>query len=422
MASFDVKSLFTNIPLDQTIQLCVNKLYHGKRKVKGLLKRQCKELLILATKSSCFLFNNTYYCQVDGVAMGSPLGPTLANLFLCHHETTWLEDCPVQFKPVYYRRYVDDVLVLFKSKDHVKKFLRYANSKHPNIEFSYEEEEDNKLPFLDIEISRVNGNFVTSLYRKSTFSGVYLNFNSYLPREYKEGLLYTLLYRSYRISFNYLRLDEEIEKLKLIWQKNSFPLHFIDNCVYRFLNKLFIKRNKDKTQSDKKEVRISLPYLGVISIQLMKRLRDIYRTCYPELKLNVVFNSKRRFKSGFLFKDVIPKDISSLVIYKYKCGVCTDTYIGKTKRHFIVRAYEHLGISLRTNNSFTYNKNNATEVRRHIHDCGHDSSIDNFSIIGRASNDFHLRIKESLLIKKLKPSLNVTLDTMPLKLLIINYL
>ena len=153
-----------------------------------------------------------------------------------------------------------------------------------------------------------------------------------------------------------------------------------------------------------------------IPLQLMKRLRDIYRSCYPQIKLNIVFNSKHRLKSGFLFKDVIPKDINSLILYKYSCGVCTDTYVGKTKRHFIVRAFEHLGISLRTNKSFSYQRNNTTEVRKHIHDCGHVSSFDNFEIIGQAGNDFHLRIKESLLIKKWKPSLNIALDTMPLYL------
>ena len=76
MVSFDVESLFTNIPLDETIDICVERLYHRKKKVKGLLKRHFKELLTLATKSSCFLFNGVYYSQTDGVAMGSPLGPT----------------------------------------------------------------------------------------------------------------------------------------------------------------------------------------------------------------------------------------------------------------------------------------------------------------------------------------------------------
>ena len=60
-------------------------------------------------------FNGTYYEQVDGVAMGSPLGPTLANIFLCHWEEIWLEKCPLKFKPLYYKRYMDDTFLLFSS-------------------------------------------------------------------------------------------------------------------------------------------------------------------------------------------------------------------------------------------------------------------------------------------------------------------
>jgi hypothetical protein len=180
MVSFDVESLFTNIPLDETIDICVDRVYHRKKKVKGLLKRHFKQLLTHATKSSCFLFNGTYYCQIDGVAMGSPLGPTLANLFLAYHEEKWLNDCPVQFKPKFFRRYVDDVFLLFDNRDQVKKFLKYMNSRHRNIRFTYEEEQNDALAFLDIKITRSPEGFTTSVYRKKTFSGVYLNFGSFL--------------------------------------------------------------------------------------------------------------------------------------------------------------------------------------------------------------------------------------------------
>ena len=196
MVSFDVESLFTNIPLDETINICTDRVYHRKKKVKGLLKRHFKQLLTYATKSSCFLFNGTYYCQIDGVAMGSPLGPTLANLFLAYHEEKWLNDCPVQFKPKFFRRYVDDVFLLFDNRDQVKKFLRYMNSRHRNIRFTYEEEQNDTLAFLDIKITRSPEGFTTSVYRKKTFSGVYLNFGSFLPVEYKKGLIATLLHRT----------------------------------------------------------------------------------------------------------------------------------------------------------------------------------------------------------------------------------
>ena len=74
---------------------------------------------MLAVKSCCFVFNYIYYKQIDTVVMGSPLGPTFANLFLVHCEHKWLENCSLQFKPKFYRRYVDDIFLMFVKKDHV---------------------------------------------------------------------------------------------------------------------------------------------------------------------------------------------------------------------------------------------------------------------------------------------------------------
>ena len=66
-----------------------------------------------------FFFNSKLYQQIDGVAMGSPLGPTLANIFLCHWEKIWLEDCPIDIKPHYYKRYVDDTFMLFEKENQI---------------------------------------------------------------------------------------------------------------------------------------------------------------------------------------------------------------------------------------------------------------------------------------------------------------
>ena len=86
MASLDVDSLFTNIPLDETINICTESIFNESDFVEGLNKSEFKELLSLATKESYFIFNELLYKQIDGVAMGSPLGPTLANAFLCFYE------------------------------------------------------------------------------------------------------------------------------------------------------------------------------------------------------------------------------------------------------------------------------------------------------------------------------------------------
>ena len=414
MVSFDVESLFTNIPLDETINICADRVYKRKKKVKGLLKRHFKQLLTYATKSSCFLFNGTYYCQIDGVAMGSPLGPTLANLFLAYHEEKWLSDCPVQFKPKFFRRYVDDVFLLFGNRDQVKKFLRYMNSRHKNIKFTYEEEQNDTLAFLDIKITRTAGGFTTSVYRKKTFSGVYLNYGSYLPLEYKKGLIATLLHRTYTICSDFSKLHEEINRLKVIWQKNSFPLFFIDKCVKKFLDKLFIKKTSNE-RPDKKEVILPLVFLGKISLQVKKKLQSIFRELAPGLKLKVVFSSPNRLRCGFRFKDRLPRGLDSMLLYKFTCGTCNCTYIGETKRHFDVRSHEHMGVSILTNNRKTYNANSATAVHKHCHDLEHENDIDSIQIVGHASNKFHLRIKESLLCSLVKPTIiNVQKKSIPL--------
>ena len=82
----------------------------------------------MATKESFFMFNNKFYKQIDGVAMGSPLGLALANIFMCSFENIWLKDCPHSLKSVFYRQYVDDIFVLFSSIDQVEKFKKYLSS------------------------------------------------------------------------------------------------------------------------------------------------------------------------------------------------------------------------------------------------------------------------------------------------------
>ena len=110
--------------------------------------------------------------------MGSPLGPTMANVFLWFYELKWHKQCPSQFKPVFYRRYVDDIFVLFEPAENLSKF--HLNTCHPNMSFSFEQEINSKLSFLDEEVSRQQGKFVTRVYKKPTFSGVNTHFDNFV--------------------------------------------------------------------------------------------------------------------------------------------------------------------------------------------------------------------------------------------------
>ena len=156
-------------------------------------------------------------------------------------------------------------------------------------------------------------------------------------------------------------------------------------------------------------------FLGRISFQIKKKLQSTFRDCCRGMSLKIVFSSPNRLRSGFSFKERLPREMDSMLLYKFTCGTCNCTYIGETKRHFQVRSHEHMGISLLTNKPLTYNANNATGIKKHCHELEHHSNIDDFQIVGHASNKFHLRMKESLLIKLEKPSIiNVQKKSIPL--------
>ena len=104
MVSFDVESLFTNIPLEECIDLAVNYISEGNPDLK-LSKSELRSLFTVATAQTHFLFNGSFYDQIDGVAMGSPFAPVLANLFMGHHEKLWLENFQGSVI-LFYRRYV----------------------------------------------------------------------------------------------------------------------------------------------------------------------------------------------------------------------------------------------------------------------------------------------------------------------------
>ena len=129
-ANFDVESLFTSIPSQETVNQCVKNLFKDRIQVDNLLKDSFRELLTRTTSESLILFDQDFYKQRDGVALGSPLVPTLANASLCYHENIWLQNCPSEFKLVIYRSYIDDIFLLFRLKYHIEKFRNYLNPQH----------------------------------------------------------------------------------------------------------------------------------------------------------------------------------------------------------------------------------------------------------------------------------------------------
>ena len=148
--------------------------------------------------SLSFLLMVFFYDQCDGVAMGTPLAPIVANLFMGYHAEQWIDNYK-DSQLLYYRRYVDDTFCLLHNEQGAMKFLSYLNSRHPNIRVTFETQLNGKLPFLDVLTDNSGASGITSIYHKSTFTGLLTNFLSFTCFRYNVGLIYTLIDRISKI-------------------------------------------------------------------------------------------------------------------------------------------------------------------------------------------------------------------------------
>ena len=197
--------------------------------------------------------------------MGSPLGPVLANIFMCHFEEKWVMSG--QVCPSFWYRYVDDTFTMFENKDTANGFLQYLNSRHNSIKFTIEFEQDNEIPFLDILVKRCpNNTFVTSIYRKKTFTGLYTKWDSFTPRKHKINLIRTLTYRCYRICSSASLLQSALGDLRKLLLQNGYPQGII---TYNINDVLSRSRNKPRSPVStvpKKDIIILLPYLCLLPL------------------------------------------------------------------------------------------------------------------------------------------------------------
>ena len=122
MCSFDVNSLVTNVPLYETINISIDKLYRSPNPP-NLPKEVGRTLLQSATKQSHFIFDGKYYDQIDGVAMGSPLGPILANIFMCSFQKRFINTYKTPNSILTWYRHVYDHFCLFNNKHSVSTYL-----------------------------------------------------------------------------------------------------------------------------------------------------------------------------------------------------------------------------------------------------------------------------------------------------------
>ena len=195
MCSFDLKSLFTAVLLEKTINVCSQALFDIKGLELSLTKENFIQLLRLTTSKVEFSANSQMYKQLDGVAIGSPLGNTLTNIFLESREALLMGKTR---RHLFYCRYIDYCFVVFKTEDESAQFHCHLNQVHP-VQSTFVCEESYQIPYLDVMVMCKNGKILTTVYRKATFSGQYVKWNSFCNDSRKIHLVKNLTLRALRI-------------------------------------------------------------------------------------------------------------------------------------------------------------------------------------------------------------------------------
>ena len=157
--------------------------------------------------------------------MGSPLGPLLSDIFMSILELGILRDAINSF--CFYRRYVDDIFIILDDQADLTPLLDIFNCAHHSIQFTAELEQDSSFNFLDVKLSkRPDGSLKRSVHRKSTWTGQYTNFHSFVPLRQKRTLVQTLAHRARRIC-SLDALDDELSLIARVLEENGYRERFV---------------------------------------------------------------------------------------------------------------------------------------------------------------------------------------------------
>jgi len=406
IASLDVDNLFTNVPVSETIEIILKNVYNNDSIPPPIIpKNIMKELLYICTTETPFRnINGDIYKQRGGISMGSVLGSTFANYYMCNLENSCFENDP-QIKPKFYARYVDDICVIVdKFNDLIKIKNKFESSS--SLKFTYETEIKKQMPFLDVLMER-NSTISTSVYVKPTNSGDCLNYNSICPERYKSGTVKTFLHRAYHVSNSWLEFDQEVNRIKQLLTNNSYPMLFVEKIISNFLNS---KINNDATNPKNY---IELYYENQMSTnykQDERQLNNIIKNNISatdenyNIKLTVFYKNKK-IKQLFI-KNNLNKDSTDIgsrhhCVYSYICNMngCNSVeYIGYS--------------SCKMTDRFRMHTQNSSSIKKHLMEHHQISKVKtsellpNIKILYHSNNTKNLIFAEAFFIKSIKPQLN----------------
>ena len=249
-----------------------------------------------------------------------------------------------------------------------------------------------------------NQNLMLQTYHKLIYTRLLLNVKIFTSFSYKISLIKCLINRSFKICNNWNSFHNDIENIKSKLIKNAYPPFLIDKVIKKYLNyKFSSNQNQLKDTSDVHYFK--LPYIGNLSHHIKNKLSKLCKEfCKENFNIKLVFNSFK-IKSYFSYKDPIPDDLKSFLVYKFSCA--SSSYNGETCRHFKTRIEEHV------------KKDNKLHIFKHLHStatCFDSYNSLSFKIIDKANSKFDLKIKEALHINWTKPNLNAQQNHLALTL------
>ena len=324
LVSFDVKSLFTSIPLQLALD-CTETAINNSTIELPLPTDDLMDLLNLCLTSTYFQYNGKHYKQLHGTAMGSPVSVVVAEIVMQNIEelalATYKRTLPL------WLRYVDDTFTAVH-KDEIDDFHEHLNGQNADIQFTKEIEENGKIPFLDCLVTRDNNKLRTTIYRKPTHTDRLLDQSSYNPTSHKATAIRTLTRRAQLVCDSPDSLTDENKYLDNVFNKNNYNRDFIRHNTYR-------NSEPNATNTNVTPVTTAtIPYIKGTS-ETIARILQPYNIRVAHKPITTL----RQLLTNVKDKDE-PSDRRGAV-YKIKCCDCQATYIGETGRNLNVRLTEH---------------------------------------------------------------------------------
>ena len=368
--SFDVESLFTNMPLNKTINIILDRIYRQKLLKTNLKKRAMKKLLLDSCTKTAFSYDNILYQQCDGVSMDSSLAPVLSNIILTEFEKVVVMPLMESGILKFYCRYVDDTSVLVK-EDQIDKILKAFNSFHNNLRFTVDKFENKNVHFFDLKIMN-NGDI--NIYVKDTNSGLYINYNNYEPWHTKTAWVRALYGRAHKICSNENLFQKQVARIKKVMSWNGYPRYIRIKIIKRLENRKNAKNNYTLEQENIATIFCRIPYAGVQGETLIKNLvRKLQRHIDKPFKLRNIYPTKK-LSYYCNTKDKVPEFLKSHIVYEFCCPACNIKYIGKTDRNFVARVQEQSGLDKKS------------PVYNHLFECEHFSYVVNMHSLSHSNS------------------------------------